>query len=87
MHLETGHPVRAGPPFGYFLWDLAYQECEKAAKEKGMDQTADINCIKFLMSSKKDCWPCICQNAKRFGWKIRGCDPSLNLVQEILRRE
>lgn len=24
--------------------------CDKAAKEKGKDQTADINCIKYLAS-------------------------------------
>lgn len=56
------------------LSHAALQECEKAAKEKGADQTADINCVKYLLSSRKDCWPCICEIAKQAHIKIRGCD-------------
>jgi hypothetical protein len=50
--------------------------CDKAAKEKGKDQTADINCIKYLASVEQDCWPCICQIAIDNGYKIKGCTSS-----------
>jgi hypothetical protein len=26
-----------------------------------------------LLADKKDCWPCICASAKKFGWKVIGC--------------
>lgn len=47
--------------------------CDKAAKEKGKDQTADINCIKYMVNVEQDCWPCICQIAKDNGFKVKGC--------------
>jgi hypothetical protein len=69
------------PHEGYVYFHAAYKECDKAAKEKGADQTADVNCLKFLLSSRKDCWPCICQAAKQEGWKIKGCD----LIEALLK--
>ncbi len=38
----------------------AYPICQKAAQEKGKDVPADLNCMKYLSSVEKDCWPCIC---------------------------
>ena len=58
----------------------AVNNCEEAAKEKGADQTADINCVKYLLSARKDCWPCVCEIAKQEGWKIKGCD----LINELI---
>lgn len=63
--------------------EKAFAECDKAAKEKGGDQTADINCIKFLLSAKKDCWPCICEIAKKQHWKVRGCELIKHLFDNI----
>ena len=60
--------------------NLAYEQCDKAAKQKGGDQTADINCVKYLLSAKKECWPCICEVAKKEGWKIKGC----KLIKEVI---
>lgn len=34
--------------------------CEKAAKAKGKDVPADLECIKYFTEVEKDCWPCIC---------------------------
>ena len=59
---------------GYFLENLAYQVCLEAAKEKGQDQEADINCIKYFTTMRKECWPCVCEIAKEEGWKVKGCD-------------
>lgn len=39
---------------------LAYPVCDKAAKEKGKDLPADLECMKYFTSIEKDCWPCIC---------------------------
>lgn len=50
---------------GKWCINEAYEQCDKAAKEKGADQTADINCLKFLLSARKECWPCICEVAKK----------------------
>lgn len=55
-----------------------YKVCEKAAEEKGKDLPADIECMKYLASVEKDCWPCICFVAKKEGWKIRGCAANLS---------
>ena len=52
----------------------AYPICEKAAKEKGKDFDADLECLKYFASMEKDCWPCICVVAKKEGWHIKGCD-------------
>ena len=38
----------------------AYPICQKAAQEKGKDLPADLNCMKYLSTVEKDCWPCIC---------------------------
>ena len=51
----------------------AYGECDEAAKEKGKDILVDLECVKFLGTVEKDCWPCICQVAQQNHWKIRGC--------------
>ena len=74
---------------GNYLFNSAYQACEKAAQEKGADQTADINCVKYLLSSRKDCWPCICSIAKKEGWKIKGCVfiASIMEIVENLQKE
>ena len=76
--------MRVRPLPRYILAELALQECEKAAKEKGQDQTADINCVKYLLSSRKDCWPCICDVAKQMHIKVKGCDIFVEAVQAIL---
>ncbi len=55
----------------------SYKICDQAAKEKGKDLPADLECLKFLTSVEKDCWPCICFVAKTEGWKIKGCDTLL----------
>lgn len=61
----------------------AYKDCDDAAKKKGKDQEADINCIKFMLSSRKDCWPCICDVAKKMGWKIKGCDWVVSILKAV----
>ena len=43
--------------------NLAFDQCDKAAKAKGKDQTADLNCMKYMFNVEQDCWPCICQIA------------------------
>ncbi len=52
----------------------SYLECDKAAKEKGADQIADLMCVKFMQGVERDCWPCICRVAKDNNWHIKGCD-------------
>jgi len=56
--------------------------CDKAAKEKGKDQTADLVCVKYLAAVEQDCWPCICQIASDNGYKIKGCAALKKLVDE-----
>jgi hypothetical protein len=43
----------------------SYKVCEKAAEEKGKDLPADLECMKYLATVEKDCWPCICFVAKK----------------------
>jgi len=43
----------------------SYAVCEKAAEEKGKDLPADFECMKYLATVEKDCWPCICVVAKK----------------------
>lgn len=52
----------------------AYPICEKAAKEKGKDLPADLECMKYFTKMDKDCWPCICYIANLEHWKIKGCN-------------
>lgn len=66
---------------GNFSLNLAYQYCEQAAKEKGQDQAADINCMKWVLTVQKDCWPCVCEIAKKQGMKIKGCDTVMEIIQ------
>jgi hypothetical protein len=58
--------------------NLAYADCEQAAKEKGRDVPVDLECVKFLGKVEKDCWPCVCQVARQNHWKISGCVPAQN---------
>jgi hypothetical protein len=51
----------------------AFPVCDKAAKEKGADVPADLNCLKYFASMGSDCWPCICWVAQINKWKIKGC--------------
>jgi hypothetical protein len=37
-----------------------------------------------LLSARKDCWPCICQIAKKQGWKIKGCALLVKLAETII---
>lgn len=60
---------------------LAFQYCEQAAKEKGQDQAADLNCMKWALTVKKDCLPCICEVAKKQGYKIKGCDTIMQIIE------
>jgi hypothetical protein len=39
--------------------------------------------LKYLLSAKKDCWPCICQIAKKEGWKIKGCTLFVKIMETI----
>lgn len=59
----------------------AFQYCDQAAKEKGKDQTADLNCLKWALTVEKDCWPCVCVIAKKEGWKIKGCDTIMEILE------
>ena len=52
---------------------LALEVCDKAAREKGKDQQADIDCVKYAAAMRSDCWPCICQIAKESDIKVKGC--------------
>ena len=56
----------------------SYKVCEKAAEQKGKDFPADLECMKYLATVEKDCWPCICFIAKKEGWKIKGCTSQLS---------
>ncbi|MCB0369232.1 MAG: hypothetical protein KDD45_07180 [Bdellovibrionales bacterium] len=38
----------------------AFDVCEKAAKEKGADVPADLECMKYFAQLGEDCWDCIC---------------------------
>lgn len=51
----------------------AYPICDKAAKSKGADIPADLECMKFLISMEQDCWECICWVAQLNHWHIKGC--------------
>lgn len=51
----------------------AYPDCEKAAREKGKDIPADLECMKYMAKVEKDCWPCICWVAQQEKWTIKGC--------------
>lgn len=55
----------------------AYPKCEQAAQEKGKDFPADLECMKFLLSVEKDCWPCICLIADVNKWHVKGCNWSI----------
>lgn len=59
----------------------AFDLCDKAAREKGKDQSVDIECIKYLYAINQDCWPCICQIAKDNDFKIKGC-PHSQIVKQ-----
>lgn len=47
--------------------------CSAAFESGGSNIIADIKCAKDLMADKKHCWPCICYEAQKKGWKIIGC--------------
>ena len=47
--------------------------CAAAFETQGGNIIADIKCAKDLLSDKKTCWPCICFEAEKKGWKIIGC--------------
>ena len=49
------------------------QPCEEAAKEKGSDANADLECIKHAANVKIICWPCICKVANDNNVHINGC--------------
>ena len=57
----------------YFFNDVAYPACEKAAKAKGKDLPADLECIKYFQKVEKECWPCICEIAHAAHWTVKGC--------------
>jgi hypothetical protein len=64
-----------------YFTNEAFQYCDQAAKEKGKDQTADLNCMKWALTVQKDCWPCICEIAKKEGYKIKGCDTIMQIIE------
>lgn len=51
----------------------AYPICDQAAKEKGKDVPVDLECMKYIGTIDKDCWPCICAVATAQHWNIKGC--------------
>lgn len=51
----------------------AYPYCKKASEDKGKDLPADLECMKYMASIEKDCWPCICWVAQQEKWNIKGC--------------
>lgn len=51
----------------------AFPVCEKAAQAKGKDIPADLECMKYMATVEKECWPCICYIAKQEKWNIKGC--------------
>jgi hypothetical protein len=53
--------------------ELTVRNCAAAFETGGANIIADIKCAKDLLSDKKHCWPCICAEAKKKGWKIIGC--------------
>jgi len=53
---------------------LAYPICDQAAKEKGKDVPVDLDCLKYIGTIDKDCWPCICVVAAAEKWPIKGCN-------------
>jgi hypothetical protein len=51
----------------------AYPACKKAEEDKGKDLPADLECIKYMATVEKECWPCICWVAQQEKWTIKGC--------------
>lgn len=51
----------------------AYPVCKKSAEEKGKDLPADLECLKYMTTVEKECWPCICWVAQQEKWSIKGC--------------
>lgn len=47
--------------------------CAAAFESEGGNIIADLKCAKDLLADKKTCWPCICYEAQKKGWKIIGC--------------
>ena len=47
--------------------------CSKAVETSGIDIIADIKCVRDLLGDKKHCWPCVCAEAQKKGWKVVGC--------------
>ena len=50
---------------------ITNRDCEKAIKNP-TDITAELACIKDLMSDKKACWSCICEVSKKFA-ELKEC--------------
>lgn len=53
--------------------DRTVRACSAAFDGEGTNIIADLKCAKDLMASKKHCWPCICYEAQKRGWKVIGC--------------
>ena len=53
--------------------ELTILDCSKAFETEGSDIIADLKCAKDLLANRKTCWPCICYEAEKKGWKIVGC--------------
>jgi hypothetical protein len=47
--------------------------CAESAETAGSDIIADIKCVEYLLRDKNACWPCICAEARKKGWKVKGC--------------
>jgi hypothetical protein len=39
--------------------------------------------MKWALTVEKDCWPCICEIAKKEGYKIKGCDTIMEILEVI----
>ena len=50
---------------------MSIRDCTQSAKHP-TDISAEVGCVKDLMSDKKLCWPCICEESNKF-IKVKGC--------------
>jgi len=53
--------------------NTAYAKCQEAAKQKGSDVIADLECLKYFAQMGEDCYDCICWVAEINHWTIKGC--------------
>jgi hypothetical protein len=37
--------------------------------------------MKWALTVEKDCWPCVCEVAKKEGWKVKGCATIMEIIK------